>query len=144
MGFQQCGVSLAHAVCHSRLSKMEQESGFQAEQEHLGSSQSSPVAGPFAPTPSLHLLIQSSTVQPCGDETPEPESSSLGINRGPGCTSPDISALSHLAPCRHTQPSTGLERAEVENCLIKSPPYQVPTIYNTRCPTNCPLVTGDL
>lgn len=64
---------------------------------------------------SLHLLIQSCTVQSCGDVTPEPESSSLDINKNPRCTSLSVLILSHLAPCRHTQPRTGLEKAEVEN-----------------------------
>lgn len=136
MGFQKFEVSPAHAVCHGRLSKMEPDS-FGIEEEHLGSSQSSLVAGPFAPTPSLPLLIlQSSTVQPCGDENPEAESLSLDISKSPRCISPDISTLRRLAPCRYIQPNVGLERAEVDNCLRKPSPCQVPTTYN---PTKVPF-----
>lgn len=114
---------------------------FSDRKEH---PQSSPMLRLFTPTPFLHLFTQSHTVLSSGDETPEPERSSLGINKTSRFTSLDISTLSHLAPFRHTQLSIGFERVEVKNCLIKPFPYQMPTTYNPSCLTKCPLVIGDL
>lgn len=72
--------------------------------------------------------------QPCGEQKALP----LASTRVPHV----LLWISQLYPTMQTYPTKyRCERTEIQNCLTKPPLYQVPTTYNSSCPTKCSLVT---